>query len=97
MIILDAKTGFCITKTARKDIVEAANQGTEKAVHAVFANWQKLLGLNMIKGKKRAQQDAVAASQKLYFEEMARRQIKIAKMIEEGTYKEKPTVDAQLA
>ena len=41
-IILDGRTGFCVSKLAKKDINEAAKAGTEEAVQAVFANWGKL-------------------------------------------------------
>ena len=60
LIILDTKTGFCITKTARKDIVEANK--SEEAVKQVFQTWGKLFALNKVKGQKRATQDSIALS-----------------------------------
>lgn len=81
LVILDTKTGFCITKHARKDL---ANIETEEQVKAVFANWDKLFQLNKVKGVKRAEQDSIAESQKLLREEIERRRLKIEQMKEDG-------------
>ncbi len=48
LIVLDSRTGFCISRTARKDIVEANK--SEEAVAQVFQNWGKLFELNKVKG-----------------------------------------------
>lgn len=52
LVILDTKTGFCITKNARKDIKEAS--ASEEAVKQVFQNWGKLFELNKVKSVKQA-------------------------------------------
>ena len=60
LVILDTKTGLCVTKNARKDIKDAGK--SEQATEEVFQTWCKLYDLNKVKVVKAAQQDSQAES-----------------------------------
>lgn len=60
LIIIDSKTGFKITDTARKDLNLA--QQEDVGVQGVWKSWLKLHEINKVKGVKRAQEDAIAAT-----------------------------------
>ena len=83
LIILDTKTGFCITKTGRNDLQIA--QKEEVGVEGVFNNWEKLHKLRLVKGIKAANLEAIATSQRLLREELERRKMKVERMKEEMT------------
>lgn len=93
-MIIDAKTGFLVTKTGRKDLAIA--QDPEIGVHGVFNNWKKLLELNKVKGIKREIEEAQATSQRLVREELERRKIKIEKMKEDGLHVSNLHVGAEI-
>ena len=52
LVILEAKTGFTVTTTARKDL--------RKEVAETYIGWAKLLNLKKTKAVERAEQDAIA-------------------------------------
>jgi len=61
LIIIDTKTGFKITDSARKDLKLA--QQDQVGVNGVWKSWLKLHEINKVRGVKRAQEDATAATQ----------------------------------
>jgi thiol-disulfide isomerase/thioredoxin len=58
LVILETKTGFKVTETARKDLALASQE--EPGVKGVWKSWAKLLEINKGRGVKAAEQDAVA-------------------------------------
>jgi hypothetical protein len=58
LIIIDSKTGFKVTATARKDLVLA--QQDEPGVKGVWKSWAKLFEINKVRGVKVAKDDAIA-------------------------------------
>ena len=67
LVIVDAKTGVPITTKGRKDLKED--------VEPILASWRKIFELIRAKAPKRAEEDAVAASQrrKLDWEEQQKK------------------------
>ena len=80
LIILETRTGFPITTTARKDLKLA--QQEEVGVKGIWKSWAKLTEINKARGQKRAEADAVAQAQQELRWETERRKAEIAKMKE---------------
>lgn len=67
LVIIETKTGFKVTDTARKDLSLASQE--EPGVKGVWKSWAKLLEINKVRGVKRAAEDARAtAEQELRWE-----------------------------
>ena len=82
MIILDAKTGFTVTQSARKDLALAAKE--QPGVKGVWKSWAKLHEINKVRGVKQAQHACVAEAQQEYKVEVERRKNEIEKIQAEG-------------
>lgn len=82
LIIIETKTGFKVTDSARKDLTMA--QQDEPGVKGVWKSWGKLLEINKVRGVKRASEDAIAAAQAEYRNEVERRKNEIARIAYEG-------------
>ena len=78
LIILESKTGFKVTDTARKDLTLA--QDAEPGVKGVWKSWGKLLEINKIRGVKRAAEDARAWAEQELRNEIERRKNEIARI-----------------
>ena len=78
LIIIDSRTGFKITDTARKDLQLA--QQVDIGVQGVWKSWLKLHEINKVKGVKRAQEDAIAATQQGLRDEQERRKREIERI-----------------
>lgn len=78
LIILESKTGFKVTDSARKDLALA--QMEEPGVKGVWKSWAKLLEINKVRGVKRAAEDAQAWAEAEYRNEIERRKNEIARI-----------------
>lgn len=78
LVILDAKTGFKVTGSAKKDLVLA--QSEDPGVKGVWKSWSKLLEINKVRGVKSASEDAIAWAQHEYRYEIERRKNEIARI-----------------
>jgi hypothetical protein len=87
---LDAKTGFKITSSARKDLSLA--QAEEPGVKGVWKSWGKLHEINKVRGVKRAADDAIATAQQELRWETERRKNEIERILMEGG-----TLNAEIA
>ena len=58
LVILETRTGFKVTDTARKDLALASQE--EPGVKGVWKSWAKLLEINKGRGVKAASEDSVA-------------------------------------
>lgn len=76
LIILDAKTGFKVTETARKDLSLA--QAEEPGVKGVWKNWHKLMEIHKKRGVEAAQNEAIYNAQQELKNETERRKAAIA-------------------
>ena len=82
LIILESKTGFKVTDSARKDLALA--QMEDPGVKGVWKSWSKLLEINKVRGVKLAAYDAQAWAEAEYRNEIERRKNEIARIQLDG-------------
>lgn len=83
LIIVDAKTGLTVTKTARKDLGMAQSAGTD-GVKVVWSQWAKLLEINKVRAVKTAVDSMKAEAELHYRVEVERRKNEIERIQSEG-------------
>ena len=81
LVIIDAKTGITVTKTARKDIAKATDTA---GVMAIWRQWAKLLEINRVRAVKAATSTMRAEAEMQLRVEVERRKNEIERIQSEG-------------